>query len=923
MIEIPGYQMLREIGRGGMSTVYLAVQQSLGREVAIKLMSPDLARDPQQVERFLREGSIVAKLEHRHIVAVHDIGTVDGRPYLAMEFVPGGRLPLEPGIGLPPSQALAIARDIALALDHAHAHGVIHRDIKPDNILQRRDGTCALSDFGIARSLDGAAPMTQEGVTVGTPHYMSPEQLQGGQVDGRSDLYSLGIVLHQLLTGRPPYQGTDGWAIGLQHINAPLPKLPDPLRRYQPLIDALMAKQPNQRPATGAAAVQLLARAIGDLTPTQMPTSALPLIAPRSYKSRMVAFAAVAVVVAAIALGSSIWNARSRSTPTVARAATPAADVAPSTTRSDERSIAVLPLLNIGGDSANEYFSDGMAETLLDMLASIPDLKVIARTSSFAFKGQNRDVREIGRALGVAYLLEGSVQQADEQVRITVQLVQVSDGTHAWSQRYDRKLADVFKVQDEIATEVAKAIQGALPAAEQAQLLVHRTDNLAAYQELLLGNSLLLKRKLDELRRARSHFERAIELDPGYARAYVGAAIAILLIETHGELEAEDRVIGRRYSERALELDPQLGEAHIARAEQLNQLNRYADADREYRLGIELAPSFATGLQWYAEFLMFTMGDLEQSRRVIERAITVDPLAPIIQHSYGQTLLAARRPEEAARVATKLRIEHPDVPYSHDLEAAVRDYYRDLPGTLRAIDARIAADPTSSRALATRCNVLNDYNARAEALACVAAMKRQTGQTARLILAEAWIALDHFDGAALAALGGADALVTQSESDPWGQGVILARLGRHREALEKFRAQIPEMFREPLAEPRIAWPTTLVEVAPSLIALGDTERARQLLRYGLKRFAGRVHGGDVGLAWSEVVAHTLLGETAAACKAMDRAIGANYFLRLGNLEADPLLAPLRAQPCFAPLLAEARRRSDAQIAAARAAQLLD
>ena len=919
MIEIPGYQILRELGRGGMATVYLAVQQSLGREVAIKLMSADLARDPQQVERFLREGSIVAKLEHRHIVAVHDIGTVDGRPYLAMEYVPGGRLPLEPGIGLPPSLALAIARDIALALDHAHAHGVIHRDIKPENILQRRDGSCALSDFGIARSLDGASAMTQEGVTLGTPQYMSPEQLQAGSIDGRSDLYALGVVLHQLLTGKPPYQGTDGWAIGLQQINAPLPKLPEHLLRYQSLIDALMAKRPNHRPATGAAAAELLARAIGAMTPTPLPTTALPMIAPRSRRSGLIAVAALA----AITLGLAMWNVREHGTEPTANTAPDAPEIATSANPLDQRSIAVLPLLNIGGDPANDYFSDGMAETLLDMLASVPDLKVIARTSSFAFKGQNKDVREIGRALGVSHLLEGSVQQAGDQMRISVQLVRASDGVHTWSERYDRQRADVFKVQDEIATEVVKAIQGALPVAERAQLLVHRTDNVGAYQELLLGNSLLLKRKLDELRQARAHFERAIALDPGYARAYVGAAFAILLIQAHGEIDGKDLVTGRRYVERALELNPKLGEAHIAYAEQLNQLNRHDDADREYRLGIELAPSFATGLQWYSEFLVLTRGDLAQSLRMIERAITVDPLAPIIQHSYGQSLLADHRPEEAERVATKLLAEHPDVPYSHGLQASVRDYYRDLPGTLRAIDARIAADPKSSRALAMRCNVLNDYNARIEALACLETMKRKIGRSTHAARAEAWIAFDHFDDTAIAAIGGTEALSALNEGDRWAQGVILARLGRHADALEKFRSQFPAMFGKPLGELRLAWPQSPVDVAKTLIALGDATHAQQLLRYGLTRFASRVHGGDIGLGWSEVMAHTLLGEPEAACQAMERAITANYFLRLGLLEADPSLAPLRAQPCFAPMLAEARRRSDTQIAAARAAGLLD
>ena len=242
-----------------------------------------------------------------------------------------------------------------------------------------------------------------------------------------------------------------------------------------------------------------------------------------------------------------------------------AAGLARSRRIAGERSIAVLPFVNMSGDKANEYFSDGLAETTLDMLAQVKDLKVIARTSSFAFKGKNDDVRTIGKALDAAHLLEGSVQQAGDTVRITVQLIRTSDGVHLWSQRYDRKLADVFRIQDEIATEVVRALQLALPAAEQKHLLRKRTDNIAAYREYLKGTALLPGRKVAEMRVAARHFERAIEFDPGYARAYAAAATAYGLLEAHATTTAEEQQRRTRYIERAIELAPDLGEAHAAR----------------------------------------------------------------------------------------------------------------------------------------------------------------------------------------------------------------------------------------------------------------------------------------------------------------------------------------------------------------------
>ncbi|HSS07238.1 MAG TPA: serine/threonine-protein kinase, partial [Rhodanobacteraceae bacterium] len=259
MIEIRGYRLLRQLGRGGMATVYLAMQESVDREVALKVMSPALLADPNFGERFLREAKIVAKLHHRHVVGIHDVGRSGDHHYIAMEYLGGGPVLHKDGNPRPVAFALRVIREIATALDYAHKKGFVHRDVKPDNILLRDDGSSALTDFGIARALDPAARMTQTGAVVGTPHYMSPEQARGRSIDGRSDLYSLGIVLYEMLVGRVPYEAEDSLAVGIMHISQPVPELPDALGHLQPLISRMLAKQPEERWQDGAALAAVIA----------------------------------------------------------------------------------------------------------------------------------------------------------------------------------------------------------------------------------------------------------------------------------------------------------------------------------------------------------------------------------------------------------------------------------------------------------------------------------------------------------------------------------------------------------------------------------------------------------------------------------------------------------------------------------------
>jgi len=414
MIEIPGYTVLRLLGHGGMATVYLAQQKSLGRDVALKVLTPALASDPVATERFLREARVSAKLHHPNIVAIFDVGVHEGVPYMAIAYEPGGTVAGYAQAKNDPKVALRIVRDIANALDFAHRQGVVHRDVKPENILLRNDGTCVLSDFGIAHAVEAQTGLTREGTSVGTPHYMSPEQLRGEHVDARADIYSLGVVLFQLLTGELPYQGTDGWAIGMQHIGAPIPHLPPHLDWLQTFLDALLAKNPDNRLQSGAEVVHWVDARLSGQGPAM--TIAMPTPMP-TY---------------------------TQSTPPGARGAA---------------SIAILPFADLSQTKDQEYLADGLTEELCNLLAKVPGLFVASRSSAARFKGSTAKLAEIGRELKVATVLEGSVRKFGERVRISVQLINVADGFQRWSETYDRTLTDVFATQDEIAALVVASLK--------------------------------------------------------------------------------------------------------------------------------------------------------------------------------------------------------------------------------------------------------------------------------------------------------------------------------------------------------------------------------------------------------------------------------------------------------------------------------
>ena len=598
------YHVDREIGQGGMATVYLARDTKHDRPVAIKVLRPELAA-AIGVDRFLAEIKTTAALRHPHILPLHDSCQDETCLYYVMPYVEGESLRerLEREKQLPLDEALRITREVADALQYAHGRGVIHRDIKPENILLE-GGHALLADFGIARAVSAAVKenekLTQVGMAVGTPAYMSPEQAAADpDLDGRSDLYSLASVLYEMLVGEPPFTGATHEAILVQRFTQTPPHA--------------TAKRPSVPVYLDRALVKALARVPGERFPT------------------VERFAA---------------------------ALTPSASGA--SALAEEKSVAVLPFTSMSADPDSEYFGDGIAEEIINALGRLPGLRVAARASAFAFRGKADDLKGIATQLGVRTVLEGSVRRAGHRVRITAQLVDVDTGFQIWSERYDRELTDIFAIQDEIATAIATRFELALEGeAATGRLVQPGTANLKAYDLYLRGRALLHRRGAS-MAEAIESFEQAVALDSDYAPAFAGLARALVLYAFWGWIEPG--AVLERASEaaaHAVRSDPQLGEAHaamamVAFAARIN----CAEAGAAWERAIALAPESDAEVR--VSRAMFDLGYAQarfpEAVEEITAALISDPLS-----SSGHAGLAVMNRTagnvEAARAAARRALE--------------------------------------------------------------------------------------------------------------------------------------------------------------------------------------------------------------------------------------------------------------------------
>jgi serine/threonine-protein kinase len=590
------YTIARELPGGGTARVFVATDKRLGRRVVIKTLPPELSGTISN-ERFAGEIQLLARLQHPHIVPLLTAGEAGGYSYFVMPFVQGESLRqrLLTQARLAPDEAVRLAMEIADALGYAHGEGVVHRDIKPENILLSGEHAM-LADFGIARALDIARTqagqrLTLTGMVVGTPAYLSPEQAAGEDVDGRCDIYSLGAVLYEMLSGRPPFTAATPAAL----IGKRFTEFPPSLSGIIPTVSAGLER----------AVEQAMAREPGDRF-----QNAGELV---------------------LALRSAV---RSHDTP--------------GASADKEQSIAVLPFANVSADPDTDYFSDGVTDEIINALVHVPGLRVAARTSSYAFKGTAADIHRIGVALGVRSVLEGSVRRAGTRVRVTAQLVDVTTGYQLWSERYDCNLADVFAIQDEIAVAVAAQLEMKL-----VRKAIPTSTHFEAYDLYLRGRSFWLKRGAD-LETARTFFERAVAADPHLAAAYAGLADCDSILVAYGAVAPDEvRERARGHASKALALDPSLADAHYSMGLVEGWINaRFGEADACLRRASELNHTAGLAIA-YRAFFATIAGQRAATIPLARRAADTEPMSALVHALASMGLSFAREYETAHAVAER------------------------------------------------------------------------------------------------------------------------------------------------------------------------------------------------------------------------------------------------------------------------------
>lgn len=685
------YEIRSKIGEGGMGEVYLAVDTSeLGRTVAIKLLSAEVAANPKRMQRFVQEAKTVSALNHPNILTIYEFGLEGETRFIATELVDGETLRAHMVTRLKLHEILDIAIQIAAALDAAHEANVIHRDIKPENVMvRRRDQIVKILDFGLAKAIEpnaaGLLPTdpeagtklmihTEPGVVMGTVAYMSPEQSTGSpRVDHRSDLWSLGAVMYELLAGRVPFEGNDihRQIIAIQETNPPpLAGFVDGVpERLEEIVGKTLAKSPNERYQTakdllidlrnlkrkldvdaeidrkispeiradGSTASDPVAASTVSGDPATA-TPSTPASASRASSAeylvggirRHKVGVSLAGLILVIAVGSLVYYQHARDTEVAIE------------------SIAVLPFMNQSGDPNAEYLSDGLTESIINSLTQLPNLRVIARSSVFRYKGKETDPLVIGKELGVRAVLVGRVLQRGDGLTISTELVDVRDNKQVWGEQYERKAADLMSLQRDIAGQIANNLRLKISGEEHNRMMKHYTENPEAYQLYLKGRFYWNRRTEESYQKAIDYFRQAIEKDPSFALAYTGLADSYSFLSGQGIRPPRDVFpLAKEAALKAIEIDSSLSEAHTSLAYvKLYYDWDWAGAEQEYKKAIELNPNYATPHHGYG-YLLISSARTEAALAEIKKAEEIDPLSLIIQTDHGEFYYFARRPDEA------------------------------------------------------------------------------------------------------------------------------------------------------------------------------------------------------------------------------------------------------------------------------------
>ncbi|MFL6276106.1 MAG: protein kinase domain-containing protein [Blastocatellia bacterium] len=631
---ISHYRISRKLGAGGMGEVYLAEDSRLGRQVALKFLPASYQYDPDRRARFMKEARAASALRSPYIAAIYDIGEHDGTMFIAMEYVEGELLQTRAERGpIPAREVIEIAEQIADALDEAHGLGIIHRDVKSANLILTPRGLVKVLDFGLAKinelrdtanSGDFTTPLGQQtaaGMVLGTVTYMSPEQALGRHLDGRSDLFSLGVVIYEMLTGRLPFQGTTATEI-IDHIlhTDPLPVAQfstDTPAELERLVRKCLEKDRDRRYQSARELAIDLRNLKRDFDSGALSTSGLRT---QTYS------------------GQTGRQSRSRR----------AID-----------SLAILPLANESLDAETEYLADGITESIINNLSQIPKLRVMARSTVFRYKGRDIDPISVGRELGVRAVLIGRMLSRGDTLIIKVELVDTGDGSHLWGENYNRPLADIFAIEADISSVISEKLRLRLDNAQKKRLTKRHTEKTEAYQLYLKGRACWNRRTADSLKRGIEYFNEAIAADPGYALAYAGLADSYNILASYSALAPDEAFPkAREAAMKALQLDERLPEAHASMAfVTFGYSWEFAQADHEFRRALDLNPGYAVAHQWYALYLA-AMRRTDEAIAEIERAEQLDPLSLPIITNKGWIFYLARRDDEAlATLARALELD--------------------------------------------------------------------------------------------------------------------------------------------------------------------------------------------------------------------------------------------------------------------------